>query len=77
VDQFEEAMKLVRDHGADKIDVFKAVTINPAKTLGLDKRLGSLEKGKDADIAIYKGHPVDPGTVCAMTIINGEVVYRA
>ncbi len=72
----EEAMKLVRDYGADRADVFKTVTINPAKTLGLDKRLGSLEKGKDADIAVCKGHPVDPGTVCAMTIINGEVVYR-
>ncbi len=73
----EEAMKLVRDHGAPQDEVLKAVTINPAKTLGLEKRIGSLAKGKDADIAVYTGHPVDPGSVCVMTLINGEVVYSA
>ncbi len=73
----EEAMKLVRDHGAPQDEVLKAVTINPAKTLGLEKRIGSLAKGKDADIAVYTGHPVDPGSVCVLTLINGEVVYSA
>ncbi|VAX20500.1 hypothetical protein MNBD_NITROSPINAE04-470 [hydrothermal vent metagenome] len=71
----QEAMKLVRDHGADRGQVFDAVTINPARTLGLNKKIGSLAKGKDADIAVYTGHPIDPGSVCVMTLIGGEVVY--
>jgi imidazolonepropionase-like amidohydrolase len=71
----QEAMKLVRDHGADRDKVFDAVTINPAKTLGVDKRIGSLVKGKDADIAVYTGHPIDPDSVCVMTFINGEVTH--
>lgn len=73
----EEAMKLVRDHGADPARVLDAITINPAKTLGVDKRVGSLAKGKDADIAVFTGHPVDPGSVCVMTFIGGETVYTA
>lgn len=71
----QEAMKLVRDHGADQGQVLDTVTINPARTLGLNKRIGSLAKGKDADIAVYTGHPTDPGSVCVMTIIGGEVVF--
>jgi len=73
----QEAIKLVRDHGADRGQVFDAVTINPARTLGLNKRIGSLAKGKDADIAVYTGHPIDPGSVCVMTLIGGEVAYAA
>jgi len=73
----QEAMKLVRDHGADRGKVFDAVTINPATTLGVARRVGSLEKGKDADIAVYTGHPIDPDSVCVMTLIGGEIVHRA
>jgi len=74
-DLLQEAMKLVRDYGANRSQVLDAVTINPARTLGVDRKIGSLIKGKDADIAVYTGHPIDPGSVCVMTIIDGEAVY--
>lgn len=53
----------------------RAVTINPARLLGLDERIGSLEQGKDADLAIFSGDPFSNYSICEMTIIDG-VVYR-
>ena len=52
----------------------KAVTLNPAKLLGLEHRMGSLEVGKDADIAIFDGDPFCNYTRCVATVIDG-VVY--
>ena len=52
----------------------KAVTINPAKLLGLADRMGTLEVGKDADIAIFDGDPFCNYTKCVATVIDG-VVY--
>jgi len=70
-----EAVKLVRDHGADRESAFNAITCNPALTLGLERRIGSIGKGKDADLALFTSHPLDPSAVCVMTVIDGEVVY--
>ena len=53
----------------------KAITINAAKICGVDDRLGSLEVGKDADIAIFTGNPMETFTETLYTIINGKVVY--
>lgn len=56
---------------------WKAITINPAEILGVDDRLGSLERGKDADIVIWTEDPLKK--ICASaytTIINGQVVYQ-
>lgn len=50
------------------------VTIDAARILGIDGRVGSLEKGKDADIAMYDGDPFEFTTHCTGTIINGQVV---
>lgn len=54
---------------------FRAVTINPAALLGIADRVGSLEAGKDADVAIWSGHPFSNFSLCETTIIDGEV-YR-
>ncbi|MCL2006796.1 MAG: amidohydrolase [Treponema sp.] len=54
---------------------YESVTIRPAKLLGLDKRIGSIEVGKDADIAIFNGMPFCNLTLCEKTIIEG-VVYE-
>ena len=72
----QEAVRLVRDHGAARDQVMKSITSTPAATLGVGRRAGALEKGKDADIAVYSAHPLDPSAVCLMTIIEGEVVYK-
>ena len=63
--------------GLPEEEAWRAITINPAEIAGISDRVGSIEAGKDADIAIFKGNPlldVDYETV--MTIIDGEVVYR-
>lgn len=54
---------------------WRAITINAAKMFGADDRIGSLEVGKDADIAIFDGHPMSNFTHCEKTIIDGVVVY--
>ena len=53
----------------------EAITINPARILKLDKRIGSLEVGKDADIVVMSGHPLDWRTVVERVYINGKIVY--
>lgn len=49
--------------------------INPAEILGIADRVGSLEVGKDADIAIFDGHPFDTLTHCQRVFIEGKEVY--
>jgi imidazolonepropionase-like amidohydrolase len=53
----------------------KAITIIPAEILGVDGRVGSLEVGKDADLRLLSGDPLDYMTKCQKVIINGEVVH--
>jgi imidazolonepropionase-like amidohydrolase len=55
----------------------KAITINAADICNVSSRVGSLEAGKDADIAIFDGNPMEVFTHCICTIINGSVVYKA
>lgn len=60
--------------GLDENEALRAITINPAKILGIDNKVGSLEKGKDADIVVFTGHPFDLRNKIAMVMINGKVV---
>ena len=62
-------------HGMSEENAIKGVTINPAKVLKLEDRIGSLEVGKDADIAIFDGHPFDSMTLCRLMMIDG-VIYK-
>jgi Imidazolonepropionase and related amidohydrolases len=55
----------------------KAITINAAEICNVSKRVGSIEVGKDADIAIFDGNPMEVFTNCLYTIINGKVIYKA
>lgn len=55
----------------------QAITINPARICRVDRRVGSLEPGKDADIAIFDGNPMEVFTKTKYTIINGEIAYDA
>ncbi len=56
---------------------YKAITISPAVICGVADRVGSLEVGKDADIAIFDGNPMEVFTRTLYTIIDGQVVYDA
>ena len=58
-------------------DGYRAMTINAAKMCGTDDRVGSIETGKDADIAIFDGNPMETFSKTLMTIIDGKIVYRA
>ena len=62
---------LARKSGMDAFESLKAITINPAKILGVDDRIGSLRVGKDADLVMTEGDPLDTSGVIMMTMIDG------
>ena len=63
--------------GMKEEDALAAITINAAEILGISDRVGSLEKGKDADVVIWNGHPLDIKSKPSCVIINGEIVYKS
>lgn len=62
--------------GMDEKEALKAITINAAEITGISDRVGSIEKGKDADIVIMDGNPLELKSQVLKTIINGVVVYE-
>jgi imidazolonepropionase-like amidohydrolase len=70
-----EAAKVMRFGGVSETEALKMVTLNPAIQLGIDKRVGSIEVGKDADLAIFSAHPFDPATRVEMTLVDGVVLF--
>lgn len=64
-------------HGLPVEEGLKALTINAARICRVDDRVGSLRAGKDADIAIFTGNPMEVFTETLYTIIDGKVVYEA
>ena len=71
---FYQAAMAVR-LGLDPEVALRGITINPARAVGIDKQVGSLEKGKDADIVIWTGDPFDIRNFVTQTLINGKLVY--
>jgi imidazolonepropionase-like amidohydrolase len=63
-------------YGMSEADVLKAVTLVPATILGIAKRVGSLEVGKDADVIILNGPPLSVKTWVERTYVNGELVHQ-
>jgi imidazolonepropionase-like amidohydrolase len=61
-------------HGLTSLQALAAITIRPAEILGLNARVGSLAAGKDADLALYDGDPLETTTHCTGVIIDGKVV---
>jgi imidazolonepropionase-like amidohydrolase len=62
-------------YGADSYLMLRALTIHPAKAFGIDGRLGSLEVGKDADLAVFDGDPLDARTRVEAVWIDGNLEY--
>lgn len=60
--------------GMNEMEALKAITINAARLTGIDDRVGSIEIGKDADIVLYSGHPLEFRTNVIHTMINGKIV---
>ncbi|MFQ5414618.1 MAG: amidohydrolase family protein [Phycisphaerae bacterium] len=71
-----EAAKCIKWGGVDERAALRLVTINPAMQLQIDDRVGSIEVGKDGDVAIFNGHPLNAFSKCIMTLIEGEVYFE-
>jgi imidazolonepropionase-like amidohydrolase len=71
----QEAAKTIKYGGMTPEQAIKMVTINPALQLGIDKQVGSIEVGKDADFAIYNHDPLSVYAVVQKTIIDGKVYF--
>lgn len=67
---------LAAAHGLTREQALAAITIDAAKILGIDRRVGSLEVGKDADVALYDGDPLEYTSHCVGVVIGGQVVSR-
>lgn len=70
-----EAAKAVRYGGLDPATALHFVTINPAIQLGVDHRVGSLEVGKDADLALWTTNPLSTRARCAATWVDGRPLF--
>jgi imidazolonepropionase-like amidohydrolase len=62
-------------HGLDAMTALRALTINPARIVGVDDRLGSIEPGKDADLVVWSGDPLDVLSRVEHALVNGAEVY--
>jgi len=71
----QEAAKSMKFGGLTHDEALKMVTINPAMQLGIDKRVGTIDVGKDADLAIYNHDPLSAYAVVQKTLIDGHVYF--
>jgi imidazolonepropionase-like amidohydrolase len=71
----QEAAKSIASGGLTHDEALKLVTLNPAIQLGIDKRVGSIDVGKDADLAIYNRDPLSAYAVVEKTLIDGRVYF--
>lgn len=72
---YHEAAKSQKYGGLSDEEALALITINPAKQLGVGDRIGSIEVGKDGDIAIFDGHPLSVYAVPQLTIVDGVVYF--
>jgi imidazolonepropionase-like amidohydrolase len=70
-----EAAKAMKYGDLSEDEALKLITMNPAWQLGIDARVGSIDVGKDADLAIWNGHPFSVYSRVETTIIDGEVFF--
>ncbi len=70
-----EAAKAVKYGGTSPEEALKFVTLNPAKQLHIDHRVGSLEKGKDADFVIWNANPLSTYAICEQTWVDGKKYF--
>jgi len=71
----QEAAKAIKYGGVTEEEALAMITINPAKQISLDQRVGSIEPGKDADLVIYDKHPLSNYAKVQKVLIDGEVYF--
>jgi imidazolonepropionase-like amidohydrolase len=72
---YQEAAKAMKYGGASEEEALRMITLNAAWQLGIDKLTGSIDVGKDADLAIFSGHPFAPASRVEKTLIDGRVFF--
>ncbi|MCI0485560.1 MAG: amidohydrolase [Blastocatellia bacterium] len=72
---YQEAAKTIKYGNLTDEEALRLVTLNPAIQLKIDNRVGSIDVGKDADLAIFNGHPFSVYSRPEMTLIEGEVYF--
>jgi imidazolonepropionase-like amidohydrolase len=70
-----EAAKVMKYGDVPEEEALKMITLNPAKQLGIDARVGSIEVGKDADLSIWNGHPLSTLSRVETTFVDGEILF--
>ena len=71
----QEAAKTMKYGGVSEEEAWKFVTLNPAKMLHIDDRVGSIKEGKDADVVLWSTYPMSISAVAEKTIIEGTVYF--
>jgi cytosine/adenosine deaminase-related metal-dependent hydrolase len=71
----QEAAKAIKWGGLSELEALKLITLNPAIQLGIQDRVGSIEVGKDADLALFKGHPFSMDGVVQKTYVDGKLFF--
>lgn len=71
----QEAAKTIKYGGMTELEAWEMVTINPAKLLHLDERVGSIKVGKDADVVLWSGHPMSVYSKAEQTVIEGTTYF--
>lgn len=71
----QEAGKTMKYGGMSEIEAWKTVTLNPAKLLHIDHRVGTLEEGKDADLVLWSDYPMSVYAKAEKTLIEGAVYF--
>ncbi|MBC7937979.1 MAG: amidohydrolase family protein [Rhizobacter sp.] len=71
----QEAAKTVKYSGISEEEAFKMVTLNPAKMLHIDNKVGSIKTGKDADLVLWSGHPLSIYAKAEKTMVDGIVYF--
>lgn len=72
---YQDAAKMLRYGSIAPDAALRMITLNSARELGLDSRIGSIEVGKDGDLAVFSGHPLNALSRCEMTLIEGEPYF--
>ncbi len=69
------AAKMLKYNDLPEIEALKMITINAARSLEMEERIGSIEVGKDGDIAVFDKYPLDSTTKVIITIVEGVIYY--
>ncbi|MDZ4797219.1 MAG: amidohydrolase family protein [Bryobacteraceae bacterium] len=72
---YHEAAKAMKYGGVTEDQALRLITTEPAWMLGIDKRVGALEPGMDADIAVFNAHPLSAYARVEMTLVDGQIIF--